>query len=186
MLAGSKVPDASSHAATSPRRVAKAANDAAMEVLPEPARPVISLIRPRGIPPSISASSGASPELSRRSLRVSSWPRKTPAKSNSCGFSTEICDDGLTAGIGLEGSLHEGFGSAATKYVFALSSPYVNHATVPSRRGLRRSGRDRIDGLCSWSETFLRMRLSGCWLRRGSSTNSTAGSAGRAAACPVS
>ena len=72
MLSGSKALAASSHAATSPRRVAKAANDAAIEVLPEPARPVISLIRPRGIPPSIRASSGASPELKRRSLRVSS------------------------------------------------------------------------------------------------------------------
>ena len=53
MLSGSKLPELSSHAATSPRWVAEAANDAAIEVLPEPARPVISLIRPRGIPPSI-------------------------------------------------------------------------------------------------------------------------------------
>jgi len=83
-LRGSKAPDESTHAATSPRRVAAAAKETASEVRPNPGRPTISLTRPRTMPPSRMASSAAIPELRRRSLRVSSRPRKTPENSASC------------------------------------------------------------------------------------------------------
>ena len=84
ILCGSNAPAESIHAATSPRRVAIVAKEAASEVRPNPGRPTISLTRPRTIPPSRMVSSVAMPELRRRSLRVSSRPRKTPANSAIC------------------------------------------------------------------------------------------------------
>jgi hypothetical protein len=81
MVMGSKESAASSHAATSPLRVAPARKDAASEVLPVLGRPMISLIRPRTIPPPRMVSIEEMPELSRWFLRVSSRPRKTPANS---------------------------------------------------------------------------------------------------------
>src|SRR5579875_3203845 len=66
-------------ATVSPPVLAAAMKAPAKAVLPELLGPVISLIRPRGMPPWSSRSAGTTPEDRRCSLRVSSRPRKTPA-----------------------------------------------------------------------------------------------------------
>src|SRR5208282_59727 len=88
-VTGSKLPAESIHAAASPRRVADATKRAASEVLPVLTGPTISLILPRTIPAPSRRSIRVSPELRRRSLRVSSRPVKTPVISKVCSFLTD-------------------------------------------------------------------------------------------------
>jgi len=63
-------------ALTSPARVAAATKPAATVVRPEPMGPTISLTRPRMMPPSMIASSAASPELSHGGRMVSAQAGK--------------------------------------------------------------------------------------------------------------